>query len=129
MLQTIKKSSLLLPPFIPKGEDHANDILCGWGIVIIYGDLPFTVHVCTGLSTLPGEEERLENVFLGFDAVLSEKVKYCRSVCKIEQMRFPDIDRIKAIRWEKGCWVGGGFNWKCLAGCRERGNSDKVINV
>ena len=46
-----------------------------------------------------------------------------------EQMRFPDIDRIKAIRWEKGCWVGGGFNWKCLAGCRERGNSDKVINV
>ena len=40
----------------PKGGDSVNDILCGWGIAIIYGDLPFTVHVCTGLSTLEKNE-------------------------------------------------------------------------
>ena len=33
-----------------------NDILCGRGIAIIYGDLPFTVHVYTGLSTLEKNE-------------------------------------------------------------------------
>ena len=48
---------LLLMP--PKGGDSVNDILCGWGIAIIYGDLPFTVHVCTGLSTLGRNENRL----------------------------------------------------------------------
>ena len=49
---------------------------------------------------LPGEEERLEHVFLGFDAVYQKKLIIVKS---FEQMRFPDIDRIKAIRWEKGC--------------------------
>ena len=81
MLQTIKKSSLLLPPFIPKGEDHANDILCGWGIAIIYGDLPFTVHVCTGLSTLPAwRRGKIRTCVFRFWCSLSEKVNYCQIV-------------------------------------------------
>ena len=46
---------------VPKVGDPVNDILCGWGIAIIYGDLPFTVHVCTGLSTL-GEKRKTARI-------------------------------------------------------------------
>ena len=76
MLQTININinySALLSSFIPKEEDHANDILCGWGIAIIYGDLPFTVHVCTGLSTLAGETKK-KNAESDFNETFMRKV-------------------------------------------------------
>ena len=58
---------------VPKVGDPVNDILCGWGIAIIYGDLPFTVHVCTGLSTLAGETKK-KNAESDFNETFMRKV-------------------------------------------------------
>ena len=47
------------------------------GVAIIYGDLPFTVHICTGRSTLEKKrklhEAKIENwcvLDLGFNAIV-----------------------------------------------------------